>query len=172
MQTSTPWITLVSPTVGTGPATVSFQVANNTDGQRRVGSIVIAGITFLVAQNPPADLAAFIPPPDTDYCRMNFGTAALTLMVGVRNQGGAAAPAFGTTVTFATSGGPAPQTVTTTGLAAGASTDLSFQVPNTCFSAGSNFGCSFTIAVDPNLVVAESNENNNTAAGVSCSNPG
>lgn len=51
MQTNTPWITLLSPTVGSGPATVSFQVANNTDGQRRVGSVVIAGITFLVTQD-------------------------------------------------------------------------------------------------------------------------
>ena len=94
-------------------------------------------------------------------------------MVGVRNQGSAAAPAFGTTVTFATSGGPAPETVTTTGLAAGASTILEFSGPRYLLdSAGSNFGCSFTIAVDPNLVVAESNENNNTAAGESCSNPG
>jgi hypothetical protein len=53
MQTSTPWITLVSPTFGTGSATVSFQVANNNEFQRRVGSVVIAGITFLVTQNPP-----------------------------------------------------------------------------------------------------------------------
>ena len=55
MQTSTPWITLVSPTFGTGSATVSFQVANNDDFQSRVGSVVIAGITFLVNQNPRND---------------------------------------------------------------------------------------------------------------------
>jgi hypothetical protein len=56
MQTSTPWITLVAPTFGTGPATVSIRVDNYTsfNGQR-VGSVVIAGITFLVNQNPPND---------------------------------------------------------------------------------------------------------------------
>jgi PKD repeat protein len=57
MQTSTSWITLQAPTSGSGPANVSFRIAAHStdDGQNRTGSVVIAGITFLVVQNAPED---------------------------------------------------------------------------------------------------------------------
>lgn len=82
------------------------------------------------------------------------------LIVTVRNQGTAAAPASITIVGFSP-GGSAPPSPTLA-LPAGASTDLVFDIPASC----SNPDCNFKITVDSTNTVDESNEANNTAEGL------
>ena len=82
MQTSTSWITLVSPTVGSGPATVSFQVANNT-GAQRVGSVVIAGITFLVTQDAAATTTSTTTSTSTSTTTSSVSTTTTTTIPSI-----------------------------------------------------------------------------------------
>ena len=56
-SSSLSWVTKVTPSSGTGTATVSFQVASNA-GTTRSGSITVAGISFTV-EEARASLAGF-----------------------------------------------------------------------------------------------------------------
>jgi subtilisin family serine protease len=84
------------------------------------------------------------------------------LVVTVKNQGDAGAPASTTRVTFhSVPGGDVVVDLPTPALAAGESVDLDpIELPN-CYHPN----CHFTITVDVTGVVAESNEANNTAEG-------
>ena len=46
-----PWITVVTGATGSGNGTVTFQIADNSTGSARTGTITIAGITFTVNQS-------------------------------------------------------------------------------------------------------------------------
>jgi subtilase family serine protease len=105
-----------------------------------------------------ADLIPF-DPSNSQFCRLAASTG--NLLVQVWNQGAATAGAFQTQVTFSVSGKGVVVSASAPGLAPSHSTDLSFAIPSSCFSAD----CSFTIAVDSGNAVAESNESNNTASG-------
>jgi hypothetical protein len=96
-----------------------------------------------------------IPAPDASggFCRRQDSK----LIVTVRNQGSAAAGTSTTRVDFGTGSVSQP----TPGIAAGASTDVSFDIPPGCFSPD----CHFRITVDSGGQVDESNEANNTASG-------
>ncbi len=58
-----PWITVSSPSSGTGPATITYSVAANTSGGYRSGSITVGGITFSISQsvNPAPVALRFVP---------------------------------------------------------------------------------------------------------------
>ncbi len=95
-----------------------------------------------------------VPDPQLGFCKRKD----LKLFVTVRNQGNAGAGASTTRVDFST-GTTASQP--TGPLAAGASTDVAFDIPPGCFSPD----CGFRITVDSGNAVVESNEANNTASG-------
>jgi hypothetical protein len=103
--------------------------------------------------------ADLVPVPDPDpkigFCRRK----ELKLIVTVKNQGNADAGASITTVDFGAAGSvsqPTPPIV------AGGSVDLLFDIPPSCFRPD----CHFKVTVDSGSQVDESNEANNTAAGV------
>ena len=116
---------------------------------------------LLVLSGCSADLLPVKSPgqPDniTGFCKA-VGNAQ-TVVVSVRNQGNAEAPASTTTITFSPGG---PVSVQTPAIPAGDSVDLSpVDIPAGCFDPD----CDFTITVDSNNQVSESNEDNNTAEG-------
>jgi len=84
------------------------------------------------------------------------------LRLHVSNLGNVAAPASTTHVEFANGGGGVD--LPTPALAAGASAILDLTTPAACYDSGNR--CSFTIVVDSAGVVSESNEANNSAAGL------
>lgn len=84
---------------------------------------------------------------------------SIGLLVTVRNQGVAPAPASSTTVLFSPGG---TATLPTPPIAAGASVTLpAAPIPGACFDPD----CDFRITVDATAVVVESNEANNVASG-------
>lgn len=94
------------------------------------------------------------------YCRMGSDGK---LQVLVYNQGGAAAGASTTRVTFNTTTGPVVVDAPTSALiASGGSEVVEFAIPGNCTG---NSGCEFSIGVDATNLVVESNESNNTVAG-------
>jgi subtilase family serine protease len=110
----------------------------------------------------PADLVPLPSTPgSTDPLSFCQSTTFQELDVHVANQGSSPAPASTTHVDFANSGGV---DMPTPALAPGASAIVTFAIPATCFNAVSQ--CSFTIVVDSANVVTESNETNNSAAGL------
>jgi subtilase family serine protease len=94
------------------------------------------------------------------FCRMvQEGPDKGKLIVTVKNQGTAAAPASTATVEFYPGG---PFQLQTPAIPAGGSVDLEpLSIPAACF----NPDCEFKITVDSGSQVKESNEGNNT---VSC----
>jgi hypothetical protein len=83
------WITITSPTSGTGSGTVNFTVAPNTTGTNRTGTLVVAGQTFTVTQpkkpvffnfdgDTRTDLSVFTPP--TTLWKILNSTNATTTM--------------------------------------------------------------------------------------------
>lgn len=90
----------------------------------------------------------------TAFCRIEGG--GKLLRVTVKNQGDADAGPSKTTVTF----GNRPFTLNTPAIPAGGSVDLLFDLAVSCSP-----NCSFTINVDSNNQVNESNEGNNTVNG-------
>jgi subtilase family serine protease len=96
-----------------------------------------------------------------DFCQSSQSAAAHELDVHVANQGSSPAPASTTHVDFANSGGV---DMPTPALAPGASAIVQFAIPATCIDA--SLKCSFTIVVDSTNAVTESNETNNSAAGL------
>src|SRR6185503_6545416 len=102
-QTFAAFITVNPPFGGTGPATVTYNVASSTTA--RSGNLLIAGIQFPVVQSAPVttttttsssttttsvipDLVAFSPIAP-DFCRIDPSSG--DLLVGVNNQGTGAA---------------------------------------------------------------------------------
>ena len=63
ISSNNPWITVTSPTSGTGPATITYSVAANATGGYRSGSIIVGGVTFSVSQsvNPAPVALRFVP---------------------------------------------------------------------------------------------------------------
>jgi hypothetical protein len=85
------------------------------------------------------------------------------LVVTVRNQGDLNAPSSVTRVSFSTSKGPITVDLNTPPLGVGEAVDLGpINIPGVCF----NPDCDFTVTVDINKVVPESNEENNSAVGI------
>lgn len=118
---------------------------------------------LLAADLVPLPTPASTPP--EGFCRRNDQGQ---LLVNVYNQGGADAVASTTRIIFAP-GGPgkfaALLSIDTPAIAASTGTDLPpIDIPNSCWDANNN--CKFTIGVDLNNVVLESNETNNNAAGL------
>jgi hypothetical protein len=93
-----------------------------------------------------------------DFCQ---STGPNEFDVHVANQGSVPAPASTTHVDFANGGGV---DMPTPALAPGGSAIVHFAIPATCWDASQK--CSFTIVVDSTNAVAESNETNNSAAGL------
>jgi len=102
-------------------------------------------------------LADLIPVADPagSYCKRLNGN----LVVTVKNQGLCAAGESKTKIDFMSHGAI---TLPTPALAAGASTNLTVNLPGGCFDPD----CEFRITVDDGDAVPESNETNNTASGV------
>jgi Concanavalin A-like lectin/glucanases superfamily/CARDB len=96
-----------------------------------------------------------VPDPKLGFCRRKD----LKLTVTVKNQGNAGAGPSTTMVDFGAAGTAAQPTPA---LAAGASVDLTFDIPASCFHGD----CHFKITVDSSGQVVESDETNNTASGV------
>jgi hypothetical protein len=111
----------------------------------------------------PADLVPLpLTPGSTDpYSFCDLTPDFTTLLVHVSNQGTVGSPASTTHVDFANNPGvdmPTPP------LAPGGSAVVQFAVPASCYDASHN--CHFTIVVDSTNAVIESNETNNSAAGI------
>jgi hypothetical protein len=96
-------------------------------------------------------------PPEGFCQRNNQGQ----LLVQVYNQGTTEAGASKTIVKF---GAAAPAAFDTPAIAGRTGTELVISIPNGCFDANNN--CSFTIGVDAENTVAESEETNNNVAGL------
>ena len=180
-QTFAAFITVNPPFGGTGPATVTYNVAASTTA--RSGNLLIAGIQFPVVQSAPLttttttsssttttsvipDLVAFSPIAP-DFCRIDPSSG--DLLVGVNNQGTGAAGGSTTRVVFAVPVGTAGGTVnvTTPGIPAGGPfVDVHFQIPGTCFQPD----CNFTITVNADGAVTEGPQpaasQNNGATGI------
>lgn len=111
-------------------------------------------------RRPEVRLPDLVPVPDprTGFCRRDDSPHG-RLLVTVKNQGTADAPASTTTVEFSPGGSfdiPTPP------IPAGQSVDLPpLDFPPACF----NPDCSFRIIVDSHHTVAESDETNNVASG-------
>lgn len=100
---------------------------------------------------------------DTAFCRFDQPTGKLR--VQVYNQGGAAAGPFSTRVTFGNGAGVFDQ-ASTLGLPAfNGSSDLLFDIPPTCYPGTGESSYIFSIGVDIQNQVFESNEVNNTVNG-------
>lgn len=132
--------------------------------------VILCGIlaaTALAGCGSMADLAA-AKRPDLDlgttdpieYCNLDAGNR---LVVIVRNQGRADAPASTTRVTFTSvPTGNVVVDLPTPALSEGASLTLGpVDVPANCYQAD----CHFTIATDSTNTIDESNERNNIARG-------
>ena len=118
-------------------------------------AIALSGCTVDLMVVGKADLSG---PPS--FCKLvKEGPDKGKLVVTVKNQGTAAAPASTTTVEFSPGGSfqlPTPA------IPAGGSVDLTpLKIPGVCF----NPDCDFKITLDSNGQVNESNEGNNTADG-------
>jgi hypothetical protein len=105
---------------------------------------------------PVPEITSF-DPVTVDFClRVDDGES---LEVTVRNQGTGTASDSPVRVAF--SGGPPSVTMTGGQLDPGDIAIVTFPIPPACFGSD----CGFTILVDPDSVIAESNEGNNTADG-------
>lgn len=168
-QSFADWISINPPFGGSGPATVTYNVAANSSGSR-TGRLVIAGIDFLVTQD--AALPDLTPLPVTVACTTTGSgpSEVLNVAVRVRNVGAALAGASTTRVVFTTFSAPGPVTddTPTGAIAAGGATgspanpDPVFSVnADSCFADLDENGtedCNFTITVDVGGAVTESNE--------------
>jgi hypothetical protein len=150
-QSFADWITIRPPYGGSGPATVSYDVAPATSA--RQGTLLIAGIQFTVSQTGPPDLEPYSPDGITadDYCRSDDTGG---IYIAVRNIGVGPAPASSTKVVFTTPSGPYTAFAPTPALAVGGNvTTLDVKLPpnGACY----NPNCLFTITVNENNAVTE-----------------
>ena len=92
------------------------------------------------------------------YCRRNDQGQ---LLVKIFNLGTDEAGASTTLVSFA---GEPPESFETAAIAGRTAAELVIDIPDECFDANNN--CSFTIGVDGEDAIAESDESNNNVAGL------
>ncbi len=107
---------------------------------------------------PLADLVPANPPGMAGYCNVDNSN---NLIVYVKNQGEADAPASSVKVQFSLSSGVQEFSNSVGPLLAGETISVSFAIPSGCF----NPDCSFIITVDSGEEITESNELNNTVNG-------
>jgi CARDB len=126
-------------------------------GRKTLGMLVLAASGLLLAC--PQKKADLVPLPDS---RPGYGfckTVSGKLVVTVRNNGSVNAPASTTTVEFSPGG---VVTIPTPPIPANSPVDLpGVVIPPGCFNAD----CSFTIHVNADGAVDESNTTNNTGSG-------
>lgn len=153
-----------------GDSSGGFSTCN--DAKKRTISVspVLAGkllsglaleVATLQSQQSIPDLVPLTAPGTVapeGYCQRNNQGQ---LIVKVYNQGFEDADPSKTTITF---GAATPQSVTTPAIPARGETELVVDIPSSCFDGSGR--CSFTIAVDRENVLAESDEVNNAVAGV------
>jgi hypothetical protein len=122
----------------------------------RDGMVETFEIDRVIPRQTMRQLPDLVPVPNEKglFCKMKDRK----LVVTVKNQGAVSAGASTTKVDFGKYGS---LTQATPPLAAGASVDLLFAIPSGCFDPD----CDFTITVDSNSEVIESNEGNNLATG-------
>jgi hypothetical protein len=164
-QSFASFITISPPYGGTGPATVTYNVAPTTAA--RTGTLLIAGVQFVVSQSAPPDLVPYSPLGTSQdaYCRTNqLGQ----LVVGVNNVGAGRSTTSLTRVVFTTSTGPVTMNASTPAVNPGVPLDVTVAFPSSpsfCY----NPNCVFTITVNADGVVTEGPQpaasGNNTATG-------
>ncbi len=170
-QSFAPFITINPPYGGAGSATVTYNVAPTTTA--RAGTLLIAGVQFVVSQSapppPPApDLVPYSPLGTSQdaYCRTDQKGQ---LVVGVNNVGAAGATTSQTRVVFTTSTGPVTMNVSTPTVNPKVPVDVTVSFPTSpsfCY----NPNCIFTITVNADGAVTEGPQpaasGNNTATGM------
>jgi len=167
---------------GAGPATSLLDViaadqqrvlAGQQATARLLGDIVVrldnleVKLGDVEAACGPADLVPVAQPGSfpPNYCQTDGNG---NLVVVIKNQGLADAPASTLRVTFSTPSGPVPVDVPTPMLSGGGGfASLALPIPPACFLPNNPFpnACNFVIAADVAGVVVESNESNNNVAG-------
>ena len=81
-ETSVDWLTLLGPTAGSGPGTVSYAVQPN-QGPTRTGTVRIAGQTFTVTQGPVPPCSYMIAPTSASVPQSGSkGTVAISTQTG------------------------------------------------------------------------------------------
>ena len=123
--------------------------------------VLAAGALLLVACEPTADLLPIPDPrPGFGFCKLVKVGTENRLVVTVKNQGTANAPASTTNIEFSPGG---VVTVPTPAIPAGSSVDL----PAVAFPVGChNPDCDFKINVNADGAVKEANKANNAGSGV------
>ena len=125
-------------------------------GPDKLGAPGLADLTIvqiLPAPNPVEGL------PNQGYCyKWPKGGAANRLVFKTRNNGTAAAPASTVRVTFSGAGNV---DVPTSALQPGQEWNQEIWIPNGCYPGGYHGSCNYTIRLDANNQVQESNEANN-----------
>ena len=116
----------------------------------------LSGLCGITPDLVPLPTPGSIPP--EGFCRRNDQGQ---LIVHVYNQGTKEAGASKTIVKF---GAATPAAFDIPAIAGRTGTELVISIPNECFDANNN--CSFTIGVDAENTVAESEETNNNVAGL------
>jgi len=123
--------------------------------------ILILTVMALVGCIPPTllpDLVPVNPPGMAGYCNVDDLN---NLIVYVKNQGEADAPASLVKVQFDLSSGVQEFSISVGSLSVGETKSVSFAIPFGCF----NPDCNFVIAVDSGGDITESSELNNTVSG-------
>lgn len=116
-------------------------------------------LAVLLSGCAAVDLVPLNPKPDigsNGYCQINDEGQ---LIVTVKNQGSLDAGKFDVKIEFSSG---QPGTISVDGLPAGESKDLLVDFPDSCWRPD----CYFTITVDPDDLIKESNEDNNIAEGI------
>ena len=120
--------------------------------------LVIMALVGCFPNLPLPDLVPDNPPGMAGYCNVDDSN---NLIVYVKNQGEADAPASSVKVQFNLSSGVQEFFGTVEAIPVGETKSVSFAIPFGCF----NPDCDFTITVDSNENVLESEELNNSANG-------
>ncbi|UFS71893.1 hypothetical protein LPW11_06785 [Geomonas sp. RF6] len=147
---------------GTPTGTLHYKVSSilrdkdGSPGHAFSHKVTILGFKPTSAVLAP-DLVPFSPTGNGPFAFCRIEQDGKFLRVTVKNVGTGNAGASKTTVVFRDH----PVTLDTPPIPAGASVDLLFPVPPSCFSPD----CSFRITVDSEKQVSESNEGNNTVGG-------
>lgn len=169
-QSFASWITINPPYGGSGPATITYNVAPTTTP--RSGTLLIGGVQFAVVQSgtvtttttsivPLADLIPDPPvgtPAGVVACRTDTGG---NLLIGVRNLGPGSAGGSTTRVVFSSVAPPVTTDMITPAIASGSAVDVPFAIPGSCY----NPDCTFSVTVNVNGAVSESSTANNGAVG-------
>jgi uncharacterized repeat protein (TIGR01451 family) len=111
---------------------------------------------------PPAPSQGLLGAPGFDYCAAPpGGGTSRAIVFDVVNASGEASGATTATVAFED---VAEVSVDVPGLASGASVELGADIPRGCFTGSGSSTCSFSIIVDPDQAIPETNELNNSAS--------